>query len=214
MQPEATKNTPCAAAFKSFLPNTEGGKAGDKQIILQPGEHYMFFWSGVDTGRDLGQSDCPVDMLGTLAETLNFIPGAYAFSVDGRVHTAQNPNEYHTFAESVSVKLGIEQLTILLWAGIGAVLGYLVIALTNDGDVDKLKNAPAGKERLSAIAILVKNVVSAFLTGAVLSVVANRLSDTQFPIKVSVNDVWGALTVGFVFFFIGQKAIEKLRSLA
>jgi hypothetical protein len=39
-----------------------------------------------------------------------------------------------------------------------------------------------------------------------------KLADTQFSIKVSVNDVWGAMTIGFIAFFVGNKLIEQLAS--
>ena len=60
---------------------------------------------------------------------------------------------------------------------------------------------------------IARNLFSAALLGAAITIVASRLADTQFPVKVSVNDVWGAMTVGFVAYFIGNKFIEKLVKL-
>jgi hypothetical protein len=36
------------------------------------------------------------------------------------------------------------------------------------------------------------------------------LSDTQFPVKVSVNDFWGALTIGFISYFIGGRILATI----
>jgi hypothetical protein len=219
MQPEATQDTQCFAAYESFLPNTTSSpqtassQQTDSQITLQPGEHYMFFWSGVDLVTE-NASACQLGRFGKLAETLNFIPGPYTFAVVGKLHSLRDSSGgYHTFAEAVAVRLGIEQLTIMLFAGIGAILAYLVVALQTDGDVDKLRSASEPRLRVTASLAILRNIGSAFLLGAVLAIVANRLSDTQFPVKVSVNDVWGALTVGFVFYFIGNKLIDKLKTL-
>jgi hypothetical protein len=234
MQPEATLNTQCDKAFGAFLPNTTidasakdySSLGSDVKVVIQPGEHYMLFWTGVDMNRSPEPASkdpkvkenttidsCRLGFWGGLAETLNFIPGPYVFAVTGKFHTDASQDDYHTFAEAVSVKLGIEQLTIMLFAGIGAILAYFVIALRESGDVDKVRTT-TGKSRAVALLAFGRNILSAFLLGAVLAVVANRLSDTQFPVKVSVNDVWGALTVGFVFYFIGQKLIDKLSGLA
>jgi hypothetical protein len=232
MEPEATKGTDCNSAYGSFLPNTDGapeqsGDAGkpdgvakeasagsDKQVILQPGEHYMFFWNGVDVLHEQSSSECQLGFWGRLAETLNFIPGTYTFVVDGKLHLANTTETYHTFAEAVTVKISIPQLTILLFAGFGSILAYLVVNLQVNGDVNQVWTATSKKETFIASLIVSRGVCSAFLLGSILSVVANRLSDTQFPVKVSVNDVWGSITVGFVFFFIGNKVLDKLKALA
>jgi hypothetical protein len=48
------------------------------------------------------------------------------------------------------------------------------------------------------------------LKRAVVTILASHLSETQFPTKVSVNDVWGAGTIGFLAYFVGYKFIDKL----
>lgn len=212
MQPEATQNTQCDAAYTSFLPNTTNTQGSDKEITLQPGEHYLFFWSGTDYSSTPDQA-CMLGRFGKLAETLNFYPGAYTFVVEGKLRTVNDPSTYHTFAESISVKMTIEQLAIMLFAGMGAILAYLVTALQPNADFDRARSPESHKISLRGVLSISRNVASAFLLGAVLAIVANRLSDTQFPVKVSVNDVWGALTVGFVFYFLGNKIIDKLKGL-
>jgi hypothetical protein len=231
MEPEATKGTDCNSAYGSFLPNTDGapkqsadtgGSNGasketaagsDRQVILQPGEHYMFFWNGVDVLHGQSSSECQLGFWGRLAETLNFIPGTYTFVVDGKLHLSNSVDTYHTFAEAVTVKISIPQLTILLFAGLGSILAYLVVNLQVNGDVNQVWTATTKKATIIASLVVSRGMCSAFLLGSILSVVANRLSDTQFPVKVSVNDVWGSITVGFVFFFIGNKVLDKLKAL-
>jgi hypothetical protein len=57
---------------------------------------------------------------------------------------------------------------------------------------------------------VLRNALAAGLLGAALTIVASRLSDTQFPVKVSVSDFWGALTIGFISYFIGGRILATI----
>jgi hypothetical protein len=62
-----------------------------------------------------------------------------------------------------------------------------------------------------------KVIVSAFgaaILAAAFTVVSSRLSDTHFPINITVQDAWGAITVGFISYFIGGKFIQWLQTFA
>jgi hypothetical protein len=50
--------------------------------------------------------------------------------------------------------------------------------------------------------------------GVVIAIVASRVSETQLPIKVSISDFWGAVTVGFVAYFVGDRILKKLTDFA
>ena len=249
MEPEATRSS-TSTAYDSFLPNMSNsdGKSteSDSMITLQPGEHYIFFWDGQESNLARQSNEPMWQSLKfdwqQFQESLNFVPGSYAFVVEGKVHVldsvgspssdanarktadqeqvATTPltsdssaDDYHTFAEAVSVKISIPQLAILLWAGFGAILGYLVVSLDGNGELSQVWTADSPTAQLFASLRFGRKICSAFLTGSILSIVANRLSDTQFPVKVSVNDVWGSITVGFVFFFVGSNMINRLKTL-
>ena len=57
---------------------------------------------------------------------------------------------------------------------------------------------------------ILRSASAAILVSVTVTVIASRLSTTSFPVKVSVDDFWGALTIGFVSYFIGGKFIDKL----
>ena len=229
MEPEATLESDSTAAYQSFFCRTHLVRTGsplamdwrlgsDTQIVLQPGEHYVFFWNGLDTETDAGSSECHLwgrwcRRWKKVQQAMNFIPGPYTFVVSGKVHEGSLELPDHTFAEAVSVKISLPQLTILLCAGVGSILGYLLVNLDGAGDIGKITISLKRREMVFAWLKVGRGLVSAFLTGSILSVVANRLSDTQFPIKVSINDVWGSITVGFVFFFIGTKVSGPAQEL-
>lgn len=218
IQPEATKSQE-AVALTSFLPNTACSGAGSKpqcdpstetgsdtKITLQPGEHYVFFWNDKNS---VDIQECKL-CWAKLRQSLNFTPGLYSFVVTGKLHL-NDSDGYHTFAEAIPLKISLSQLAILIWAGLGALLAYLLVNFDPSGDIGILWTT-AGKPNVRSGFKIIRGLISAFLTGSILSIIANRLSDTQFPVKVSVNDVWGSITVGFVFFFVGNKLLDKLKS--
>ncbi|ADV84742.1 hypothetical protein [Terriglobus saanensis] len=134
----------------------------------------------------------------------------------------------HRFSETKTLHVGLSQLTTLFAAMIGAFIAYWVVALKPGQDWDAFilvfegpvtppgeKPAPplpASKKWLAGLS-LVRNAFLAAVLGGVVTIVASRLSDTHFPVKVSVNDWWGALTIGFVAYFVGNKFINTLSTL-
>jgi hypothetical protein len=51
------------------------------------------------------------------------------------------------------------------------------------------------------------------LLSAIVTILLSRLSDTQFLIKVSVADFWGAIVTGLVAQYLGSKWLERLLAL-
>jgi uncharacterized membrane protein YhaH (DUF805 family) len=148
-------------------------------------------------------------------DSLGFVPGEYSFTIDGKAHSVTDSGEekdYHTFTQTTLLRVGISQIVVMWAAMVGAILAYVVVALQKQGDFQRLQTAGAG-EKLTSVFVILRNIVSAALLGAAITIVSSRLADTQFPVKVSVNDVWGALAIGFVAFFVGNKFIEKLAKL-
>jgi hypothetical protein len=120
----------------------------------------------------------------------------------------------HHFSETKTLHVGISQITTLFAAMIGAFLAYWVVALRKDQDWDlmikTIEDAQQTHKKWMAVLSLLRNAFLAALMGGVVTIVASRLSDTHFPLKVSVSDFWGALTIGFVSFFVGNKFISSL----
>jgi hypothetical protein len=134
----------------------------------------------------------------------------------------------HRFSETKTLHVGLSQVETLAAAMSGAFIAYWVIALRPDKDWDAFfalafEDRELGKEKPEkpitvtrkwfAGFSLIRNAVLAAVLGGVVTIVASRLSDTHFPVKVSVNDWWGALTIGFIAYFLGNKFIDKLSSL-
>jgi hypothetical protein len=177
-------------------------------IRIQPSEHYTVFW---DVNRSpISGSTCnaPTHWYDAYLDPLSFVPGEYVFTIDGKAYL-DDETKYHTYTEKTTLRVSITELLAIAAAAFGGFLAYCVTALQPDKDIDKLKRAQDADKRSARLAI-VRGIFAAPLMGAAVTIVFSRLADTQFPIKVSVNDVWGAMTIGFISFFVGNKLIEKL----
>ena len=100
------------------------------------------------------------------------------------------------------------QTVAIIAAMVGGILAYFVASLRPGGDFDQFLKS--GHTWIFSTLIIFRNLVSAMLLSAVVTIVASRVSETQFPVKVSVADFWGALTIGFVAYFIGNRVIDQL----
>jgi len=220
VQPEVARPSACVewewGIFPARLTNKDGTQAGEMQI--RPNEHYKVFWDltarptdrkdNVQTGH--AQGTC--SSRSQLAEYLGFVPGDYAFTVEGIAYVPGPDKELqaHTYKETTTLHVGISQLSTAIAAFIGAVLAFFVVALQPGRDFDKWRSEIPTSEHAVNLFVLLRNVFSAGLLGATVTIVASRLSDTQFPVKVSVNDFWGSLTIGFIAYFIGSRFILNL----
>jgi hypothetical protein len=198
-------------------------------LTLQPQERITLFFN-------LGESNvfipegCTLGRWEKLGKTFDFIPGVYTFDLSGNFvtdETATTPSSPaqgqskmvwqnpRIFSESTTLRVGIEQSAILFFAALGGLLAYVLMDIRQKigGDIGSIFSSERPREALYRIFIFAKNAIGASFLSAATTVVASRLSGTEFPVKVSVNDFWGALTVGFVSFFVGGKFIEKLADL-
>jgi hypothetical protein len=236
IQPEVAGDQDCLFTTDGFYP-TEPGKSEQLQkggpIVIQPKEHYAVFWdvSKSNTGECLTGTEQPQSkaqknprsgwegLRRQIGEQLSFVPGDYTFVLVGKAHRTPDGKEedtYHTYTDKVKIHVGLSQIDTMIAAMFGGVIGYLVMALRDTGDLGKLRTQTLGTwtARIVRGLVIVKNLLSAALVSAVVTVILSRISDTQFPIKVSVNDFWGALTIGFVAYFVGNKVIDRIVGLA
>jgi hypothetical protein len=205
---------------------------GGRLIKIRPQEHYTVFWDlsrrntrPTTEARAAANPASPKDAAAQrLAEQqaddvrrcsgtsyfwwLNFAPGEYLFTIDAKFYLPEpaDDRDYHTFTQTTQLKLTIPQFYSMWAAAFGSVLAYLVTILGAGATADSRAGLVKGM-------VVLRNVASSALLGAAITIVVSRLSDTQFPIKVSVNDIWGAITVGFVSYFAGNKIIDKLKKL-
>ena len=53
-------------------------------------------------------------------------------------------------------------------------------------------------------------MLASVLLSIIGTILLSRLADTQFLVKVTVNDFWGAVAIGFVINATGKKLLAKI----
>lgn len=226
IQPELT-STGCVWGFDGFFP-TEPFDS-NSTIRIQPGEHYTVLWN-----LDRKRAKCPDDaspkgfwdrltwFFRKLSDPLNFSPGNYIFVVEGKAFTSPGDigqaangrpvakGPFHTFSESTSLEVVISQVQAIIAAVFGGVLAYLVTLARGGADLARFQQSGDTKARVGASFVIVKNLLSAMLLSATVTILLSRVSETNFPVKVTIADFWGSLTIGFVAYFAGTRFIDWL----
>lgn len=222
----------------TWLYNAGSNTALPSPLVMQPGDHFTIFF---DTGRSSDGAtvppDCKADLWGRLRRRLDFVPGKYSFMLTGTfsipvaaITSAQSgaspataadtaesstKSDEHYFTEMVSLPVTIDQFQIIIYAGLGGLLAFLVMSLRSSGTLSEYAaklQAGSTKPHPKSL-IIARQAAAAILVSVTVTVVASRLTSTSFPVRVSVEDFWGAFTVGFVSYFIGGKFIDKLAEI-
>ena len=199
-------------------------------LVMRPGDHFTVFFDAGSSARPDSLKkvpQCEATFWTSLRRRLDFVPGNFSFVVTGIFKFAppstptgspstaangQSTLEEHYFTEKASLPVTIDQAQIIIYAGLGGLLAFLVMTFRSANTLWEYAGRvqTSRKGSVSKAIIILRQASAAVLLSITVTVVAARLSTTAFPVKVSVEDFWGALTVGFVAYFIGGRFIDKL----
>ena len=189
-------------------------------ISIKPKETYRVFWnrSPETIPKEEGSSEPPTAGAFSLfsdvrrwLQFINFTPGAYAITVEAKYWDQRkfDGDDYHTSVETKSIEYAAPQRIILL----GAVLGGLIFTILSMVRAEQSTVNDASAGRLSAAKTLGKIVltlVGSILLSVIITILLSRIAETQFFIKVSVSDFWGAIALGFLANYGGWALLDKM----
>lgn len=169
-------------------------------LTLQPGDRTAAFWSGNQRRQNenaRGFSKVRY-ALRDFVHILNFTPGEYTIKVialywpdeaSARNHAAN----YRSQTAEIKVSVAAPQWVIILGAATGGIIAYLLFPAI----------------RLKANRIEPFGLLTAALLSVIATILLSRISDTQFFVKITVKDFWGAIAVGFISVASGSSLLEK-----
>jgi hypothetical protein len=172
-------------------------------VVLKPGSKIPAFWSGKFRDED---KDHVRDPLRRFFRGLSFSPGKYTLTaVGGYWDDPAGPTDHADQARTQTAEMqeliSAPQATILFGAALGGLFAFLLV-----WKVDPSRYS--GWERGAWM-----GVVSSILLSIIVTILLARLSDTQFFIRVTVNDLWGAMAVGFIGSALGPTILDKFIKL-
>ncbi len=195
-------------------PPDDSPKWWDRAVVVAAHSKTSAFWGASNFKRFTSKSrlDGLCSLLGGNCSTLSndtfFPPGTYTINVVGSYWDTQEGAEgkvsqHRTEISAIDLPIVAPQSTLLLGAALGGFFAFLIIPKPA-----KYPDAPLRKAVIYA-----GHLLSAMLLSVMVTILLSRLSETQFLIKISINDFWGAITVGFVVGASGLKILKKLELL-
>lgn len=145
---------------------------------------------------------------------LFFVPGDYKAMVQAKVGVGESPlspsKTYYTFSETAVIKVGAPQSVILLGAMLGGLVSWLLFPQGEPKSVTDAFSKDGFAAAGGKVFWWIYSIAGACLLSAIVTVLLARLSDSQFLVKISVNDFWGALVVGFIAQYAGKSILDKI----
>jgi hypothetical protein len=215
----------------AFFPNTNTDpyNRGSNTIALQPGDAYKSFWTALPYRSQQEESQLSLgrvisNVVNTVLSELNFIffsPGSYKIttSVKYWMKPELSDENYNTSTQSVIIPVSAPQSVILIGAALGGLIGYFILPHARQILIELPSRTTADTSFLGKIettlrrlAVEISGIVGSVLLSAIVVILLARLSETQFLIRVTVTDFWGAIAIGFVANYAGSKFLEKILS--
>lgn len=166
----------------------------EKVIYLAPGSKTSAYWVGYGQREKENSRWWKPRFL----SLVSFAPGEYNMKVVGSYWTdpedaRQKKRNYRSESAEVKVLLAAPQSVILLGAIVGGLIAYFLLP----------------NIRLHPQEIDLTGLVTAILLSSIVTILLARLSETQFLIRVTINDFWGAIAIGFIASAWGTSIIQR-----
>jgi hypothetical protein len=189
----------------------------DKVIELEPGSKTVAFWNG---NTHFSASDDKTagfwasfwkwtkSSFTALSDDINLPVGRYTFRIVGAYWDTEEEarvtaDKRRRETAELDLNIVASQSTVIVGAMLGGLIAFFL--LPNLRVSENPNDAFTRK--------WYRDLFAALLLSAIVPILLSRLSDTQFLVKVSVNDFWGAVVIGFVAAASGTKGLQKLAKI-
>lgn len=196
---------------------------------LKPGEKITAFWwserekrSPDDGKQSIITGEFIKNVYNAVLSELNFIffsPGDYKVTVSAKYWAEPEvppaSGNYHLAVQSKTFHASAPQSVILLGASIGGFLAYFILPHARRSFIVPLRPGEASVHKV-IIRILkeIAGPLAAILVSTIVTILLSRISESQFFIRVTVSDIWGAITTGFVANYAGSAILAKILKMA
>ena len=160
---------------------------------LGPGDKTTAFWAGnTDPEKDL------VSQFWSLLNLLTFTPGEYTIKVvalywPDEASATKKANNYNSEVADIKVVVVAPQWVVIVGSILGGLIAYFLL--------------PGARLRSQKIDLL--GIGTAALLSLIVTVLIARVSDTQFLVRISINDFWGAIAIGFIANASGMAVLRR-----
>lgn len=184
----------------------EKSKLFNKVIRLEPGATTAAYWNGLTR-------TAPRGYLREYISRLFIPPAAYTTTIVTSYWTTeqgarQQSTERGSQSNIVNINIVAAQTTIIVGSIIGGLFAYFLLPATRFFPVDL-----SAAKRWQQALLYTRSILVSILFSTIVTIMLSRLTDSQFIIKVTVNDFWGAIAIGFIVSASGNSILRKLAGL-
>jgi len=213
-------NTEVYGWYAAFTTETSANTndSYDTSILIKPGDSYKVFWSPAPETLKTSPSFTK-NIWYVFKSEMNFTfftPGDYKIAAVAKYWTdpAFPTNDYRIATQSLTVHVAAPQFVILVGAALGGLIAYFILPQARLRLIKVAKRGPTRTEKFLGFSEWffkeLAGIFGAALLSAMVTILLSRISETQFLIRVTVNDFWGAIAVGFLANFGGASLLEKM----
>ena len=174
-----------------------------QRICLQTGGTYRLFFATANR-----QNQSAWSRFSDWLSYIGFVPGTYPVTVIAKYWDRADfsGDNYRTAVDSKTVEYSAP-LTIVM---VGAVIGGILFTLLSIIRAEENQIESTAKERVIGGGKMFLQFLGAGLLSAIVTILLSRIDETQFFVKVSVSDFWGAIAVGFLANYGGWALLDKM----
>ncbi|GAB1723192.1 MAG: hypothetical protein NTNFB01_20880 [Nitrospira sp.] len=186
---------------------TELKHSPNETIGIKPGDSYILFWT--PSPPEIENMATSAGVFSTLKVIITevgflfFSPANYEVSVIIKQWTNAKEvggDNYRLVTKSASIPVAAPNIVIMIGAAIGGILAFYWLRVSKkDGEGIPITALATSGTFLRCI-----------LLAVIVTILLSRIADTKFFIQITVNDVWGAIAMGFLANLLGTKLLEKL----
>jgi hypothetical protein len=180
----------------------------DRNISLRPNETYRVFFDRPGESSTIRSNESSkLFAVRQWLQFINFTPGTYPITVEAKYweHNKFERNDYHTAVETKTLEFVAPQSIILVGAALGGFIFALISLVRSEQSSvhGRLAKAKAGTK-------IIGTFVGSIFLSVIVTILFSRIAETQFVIKVTVSDFWGAIAVGFLANYGGWALLDKM----
>jgi hypothetical protein len=201
IDPDGPRNWTAFFPGLDFGPDTaDPDKYYSHVVTLPPKSSIPAMWNQ-NFGRT-GQEDLE-EKIKWFFRGLMFPPGKYTLTIVGGYWDTEDAAEHgsndgwHTQTAEMQESIGAPQSTVVFGAILGGIFAFWLI-WRNDRSLYRGWNKG-----------IWVGLLSAMLLSVIVTILLARLSETDFIIRTTVNDLWGAMAVGFIGAASGPTILQR-----
>lgn len=190
-------------------------------IPLMPGHLIPVYWQFNSNPFKPTNNSQPFTLMGAFTNVyqqfafelnyLLFSPGKYKLTIT--VDYWNNANltgipEIATVSKLVDV--AAPEPVILFGAVIGGLIAFVILPKTRRGlKMPPPSVHPAIRYFLYGAKVAI-GLLGAMLLSAIVTILLASISESQFLVRVTANDVWGAIAIGFIANYLGTEVLNQI----